>query len=233
MPLRQWAVVPAAGSGQRMGRHIPKQYLPLAGRTVIEWALAPLLAIPAIGRIVVPLASDDRHWSTLPVARDMRVTTTSGGATRADSVLAGLEALGNAAAPDDWVLVHDAARPCLALSDAEKLLAELADDSVGGLLATPLPDTLKRTGDDQRVAATVPREGLWRALTPQMFRLGTLRNALEHCRRQGIVPTDEAAAIEALGFKPKLVAGRADNLKVTLAEDLVLAETILAGRDRK
>jgi len=214
-----------------MASDVPKQYLPLAGRTVIEYALAPFLAGQAFERVVVVLSAGDTLWPRLPVARDERILTAVGGATRAESVLAGLERLRDEADPQDWVLVHDAARPCLEVGDLHAFISVLEDDPVGGLLAAPLSDTLKRADVDLRVAATIPREGLWRALTPQMFRYRMLRDALERCRQHGIVPTDEAAAIESLGFKPRLVAGSADNCKVTLPEDLAFAARLLAGRD--
>jgi 2-C-methyl-D-erythritol 4-phosphate cytidylyltransferase len=212
-----------------MGAVVPKQYLPLAGRTVIEWSLAPFLAHERVARIVVALAGQDPRWSQTQLAFDARIVTTTGGKERMDSVLAGLRAL-HGAAPDDWVLVHDAARPCLAAADVERLLDELRDDAVGGLLAAPVVDTLKRADDEGRVAQTVAREKLWRALTPQMFRRDILQQALEAALAQGVAVTDEAQAVEALGLRPKLVAGDADNIKITLPEDLLRAERILRSR---
>lgn len=147
-----------------------------------------------------------------------------------DSVLAGLKALQTRAAPDDWVLVHDAARPCLATADLDRLVAELHDDAVGGLLAAPVVDTLKRADDSGRVAQTVARDKLWRALTPQMFRRDILQRALDGAVAQGIAVTDEAQAVEALGLRPKLVSGDADNIKITLPEDVLRAERILRSR---
>jgi 2-C-methyl-D-erythritol 4-phosphate cytidylyltransferase len=227
---RFWVVVPAAGSARRMGAAVPKQYLPLAGRTVIEWSLAPFLAHERTAAIVVALSPDDLRWPQTTLARDAKVFTTIGGAERMDSVLAGLRALQNRARPDDWVLVHDAARPCLSATDLDRLLTELDGDSVGGLLAAPVVDTLKRADDGGRVAQTVAREKLWRALTPQMFRNAILQRALESAQGQGIAVTDEAQAVEALGLHPKLVAGDADNIKITLPEDLSRAERILRSR---
>lgn len=225
-----WVIVPAAGSARRMGGAVPKQYLPLAGRTVLHWSLAPFLAHERVAGIVVALAAQDAHWRQTDLAREAKIMTTMGGAERMDSVLAGLERLHADAAPEDWVLVHDAARPCLPASDLQRLLDELHDDAVGGLLAAPVVDTLKRADESGRVACTVEREKLWRALTPQMFRRDILQRALEGARRDGISATDEAQAVEALGLQPKLVAGDADNIKITLPEDLPRAERILKAR---
>jgi 2-C-methyl-D-erythritol 4-phosphate cytidylyltransferase len=213
-----------------MGAAVPKQYLPLAGRTVIEWSLAPFLAHPRTAGIVVALSADDQRWSQTALAGDAKIATTSGGVERMDSVLAGLRALQDRIVPDDWVLVHDAARPCLSASDLDRMLNELSDDAVGGLLAAPVVDTLKRADEGGRVSQTVPREKLWRALTPQMFRYVLLQRALESAQAKGVAVTDEAQAIEALGLQPKLVAGDADNIKVTLPEDLPRAERILRSR---
>ena len=228
-----WVVVPAAGSARRMGASVPKQYLPIAGRTVIEHALRPFLARAECRGIVVALASDDRYFATLPVARDTRLRTVIGGAERTDSVRAGLRALATSselgtATASDWVLVHDAARPCLSEADLLALLQHVQHDEIGGLLAAPVVDTLKRADQNGRVAATVDRSALWHALTPQMFRVGILERALE--RAQG--NTDEAQAVEALGAQPKLVRGSIENLKVTVPEDVARAERILLSRDQ-
>jgi 2-C-methyl-D-erythritol 4-phosphate cytidylyltransferase len=232
---RYFAIVPAAGSGARFGAELPKQYLPLSGRPLIHHTLAALCRSPRLERVLVVLAPDDAHWRTHDW-RDLGPaleTVYTGGATRADSVLAGLRALATAAAADDWVLVHDAARPCLSQAMLTSLFDELSDEvgneSAGGLLAVPVADTLKRADADGRVAATAARDGLWQAQTPQMFRYGALLTALE----AGRDVTDEAGAMEAAGYKPKLVKGDASNLKVTYPADLALAELILfARRDR-
>ncbi len=225
---RHYAIVPAAGSGSRFGSDTPKQYLPLAGQPLIHHTLAALCRHPAIDRVWVVLSPGDEwwreyDWSALGPKLE---TVFHGGATRAQSVASGLKAAQMAAAEDDWVLVHDAARPCLAAAMIDALVAELADDPVGGILAVPVADTLKRADVQQRAAATVPRDGLWQAQTPQMFRYGTL------CRALAANPdvTDEAGAIEALGLKPRLVKGDASNLKVTYPADLSLAEAILRSR---
>jgi len=225
---RYFAIVPAAGSGSRFGAEKPKQYLSLLGRPLIHHTLAALVACPEIERVWVVLSPDDaewsRHdWSDLGAKLE---TVRCGGATRADSVGNGLRAAAMVAAEDDWVLVHDAARPCLSADMLAALLRELADDPVGGILAVPVADTLKRADAEQRVAATEPRDGLWQAQTPQMFRYGRLAEALENCR----AVTDEAGAIEAMGLKPKLVKGDSTNLKVTFPADLALAAMILRGR---
>jgi 2-C-methyl-D-erythritol 4-phosphate cytidylyltransferase len=224
---RFWVVIPAAGSARRMGASlIPKQYLPLCGATVIEHALRPFLARRECAGIVVVLSATDDRWSSLAAARDPRVTTTIGGGERTDSVRAGVAALKPRAPQGDWVLVHDAARPCLSDEDLGQLLESLAEDEVGGLLAAPVVDTLKRAAASGRVEATIDRTGLWRALTPQMFRLRILERALA----LGPAATDEAQAVEALGLQPKLVEGSADNLKITVPEDLIRAERILSAR---
>jgi 2-C-methyl-D-erythritol 4-phosphate cytidylyltransferase len=227
---RAWAVVPAAGSGRRMGNALPKQYLALRGKPLLSWSLAPLLACERIEAIVLVVAAEDEAWR--PLTQDEgRVLSAEGGAERCHSVLNGLARLAGLAADDDWVLVHDAARPCLSREELDALFLALDDDPVGGLLAVPLADTLKAAGEAGRVARTVPREGLWRALTPQMFRYGLLRDALAAAIRAGITATDEAAAIEHAGFRPLLVPGFAANLKVTGPEDLTLAEAVLRRRE--
>jgi 2-C-methyl-D-erythritol 4-phosphate cytidylyltransferase len=208
-----------------MGAEMPKQYLPLAGRPLIRHALATLCAVPAIERVYVVLAPDDQHWPGMdePAAK-LRVLR-CGGASRAESVANGLVAMAGEVVPDDWVLVHDAARACLTVAHVEKLIREVADDSVGGILAVPVADTLKREGNG-RIVDTVPREHLWQAQTPQMFRHGLLSRAL----KASPAVTDEAGAVEALGLQPKLVAADATNLKATFPLDLHLAEWILANR---
>ena len=225
---RYFAIVPAAGSGSRFGAETPKQYLGLLGRPMIHHTLAALVACPAIERVWVVLSPDDPFWSRYDWSDlgSKLETVRCGGASRAESVSNGLRAAATAAADDDWILVHDAARPCLSAEMLGNLLAELADDPVGGILAVPVADTLKRADDKQRVASTEPRDGLWQAQTPQMFRYARLNEALGCC----LNVTDEAGAVEALGLKPKLVRGDATNLKVTYPADLALAAMILRGR---
>ena len=220
--------MPAAGTGTRMGDSLPKQYLPLAGRPLIHQALRTLCASPRIARVFVVLAEADGEWARHPWSEPgaAPVALRCGGPTRADSVRNGLRAMADEAAADDWVLVHDAARPCLTLQQIDALIAAVGDDAVGGILAAPVADTLKRAGADGRIDATVPREALWQAQTPQMFRYGLLCQALAQAR--GV--TDEAAAIEALGHRPRLVHSDAANLKVTYPADLALAGRILLDR---
>jgi 2-C-methyl-D-erythritol 4-phosphate cytidylyltransferase len=229
MSDRIWVVIPAAGVGRRMAGAIPKQYLSLNDRTVIEWSLAPVLARPDVAVVLIALSPSDNVFATLPLASDARVRTTFGGVERSDSVLNGLNAL--QADDRDWVLVHDAARPCLHADDLDALINSLRDDDVGGLLATPVADTLKSSNENQRVSLTVPRKNLWRALTPQMFRFDVLHRALSQAAASGVTVTDESAAVERLGLSPKLVAGRSDNIKITVPEDLALAGHILSDHN--
>lgn len=217
-----WALIPASGVGSRMAADRPKQYLEVAGKTIIEHSLACFLDHPQLLGIVVSLAADDPYWPHLACATEPRLQRADGGRERADSVLNGLLRLSELGARDeDWVLVHDAARPNLARSDLDLLLAELAGDAVGGLLAVPARDTLKRTGPDGRVRETVDRSTIWQAYTPQMFRLGELQRALADALLAGVAITDEASAMEWAGHAPRLIEGRADNLKVTRPEDLL------------
>jgi 2-C-methyl-D-erythritol 4-phosphate cytidylyltransferase len=221
---RYWAVIPAAGGGTRMGQSRPKQYLPLRDRTLLEWSVAPFLDTEWIDGVVVVLAKSDSEFARLPIARHPKIVTTLGGAARAQSVLAGLEAVAQrtTAFREVYALVHDAARPCVLWSDIEKLCEEAADEN-GGLLALPVTDTLKE-GRQGRVNGTTDRSALWRAQTPQLFELERLTRALRDCGRDAVEVTDEASAMERAGFKPRLVRGRESNIKVTYPEDLRLAE---------
>ena len=218
---RVWAIVPAAGSGARFAasaaHSAPKQYAPLHGATVLEWSLRALLAEPRVHAVVVALAADDAHWPSVAARlQSPKLSTARGGANRQDSVMNGLDALASQAAADDWVLVHDAARPCLSAADLRALLDALdtagpADgtaDSAGAVLAAPIVDTVKRELGDR--VATVDRQGLWRALTPQVFAFAQLRHALEEAALAGIAVTDEAQAIERMGLRPNLVPGSND-----------------------
>lgn len=223
---RYLALVPAAGSGSRFGGPSPKQYLQLNGRPLMWHTLQALSQVEAISEVVLVLSPsdewfDDFDWN-LPKLRVHRV----GGSSRAESVRNGLEVM--AARAEDWVLVHDAARCCLSVAAVERLIATLADDPVGGLLALPVPDTVKRADAEGRISTTVPRQGLWLAQTPQMFRAGLLGQALARSMTEEV--TDEAAAIEQYGHKPRLVEGDAQNFKVTFPRDLALARAILASR---
>ena len=237
--MRYWLVMPAAGSGSRFGSGVRKQYAPLEGRTVIEWALAPFIGDRRCAQLVVALARDDADWkkvaARLAASGASAVTTVEGGERRSDSVRRALESLAASASPSDWVLVHDAARPCLDPADLGRLLDRLGTHPVGGLLATRVSDTLKRAariggGADPPVAETVERSDLWRALTPQMFRFGPLCAALDRAHAAGRFPSDEAQALEWLGERPVLVEGDSMNLKITLAADLALAAAVLRAR---
>jgi 2-C-methyl-D-erythritol 4-phosphate cytidylyltransferase len=227
---RHYALVPAAGSGARFGSEVPKQYLELAGKPLIHHALAALCSCPRIDRVWVILSPGDPWWGEYDwtgLGEKLHVVF-CGGATRGQSVANGLAAAAGVLADDDWVLVHDAARPCLSQAMLAALCDELADDPVGGLLAVPVADTLKRSDGQQRVVATLPRDALWQAQTPQMFRYRLLCEALAG----NFALTDEAGAVEAAGFQPRLVRAEASNLKVTFPADLRLAELILQGRNQ-
>jgi 2-C-methyl-D-erythritol 4-phosphate cytidylyltransferase len=220
------ALVPAAGSGSRMGSATPKQYLPLLGKPLLVHTLAALAAAPDIDRVVLVLSPEDEWFDSDAVGVDQKLTVLGcGGASRAETVRNGLTALAGEVAADDWILVHDAARPCLTPADIGRLIATLRGDPVGGILAVPVADTLKRSNGSDQIAATVPRDGLWRAQTPQMFRHGMLLDALRRAADDSI--TDEASAIEALGHAPRLVPGSERNIKVTYPADLTLAALYL------
>ncbi len=230
--MRYFLVIPAAGSGRRFASAVPKQYAPLGSSTVIEHALAAFEADPDCAGICVALAAGDADWPVIAARRTRLIETTEGGEQRAHSVRNALRALATRVREDDWIMVHDAARPCFAAADLALLKRELSSHPVGGLLAVPLADTLKRALEPAshvtHVDATLDRDGLWRAATPQVFRFGMLLRALEAALASGRMPTDEAQAIEWSGQRPRLVAGRADNIKVTTADDLALAGAILS-----
>ena len=232
MAERTWFVIAAAGSATRFGGLVPKPYLRIAGRTLLEHGLRALLSVKGMAGGVAVLANGDRRFERLPLALRRRVVAVAGGPTRADSVLNGLQAL-ITAGERDWVLVHDAARPCVRRRDIEALVAACRRDPVGGLLAVPVADTVKESDGRGRSERSVPRERLWRAQTPQMFRLGALRDALTQALAAGFDPGDEAAAIERAGLAPRLVEGSPLNVKVTRPADLAFAEAALrAGRRR-
>ena len=227
-----WAVVPAAGSGARMAAAIPKQYLPLHGKTVLQHTLERLLDHPHIRAVVLVLAPDDPHWPRIAEQYAGRpLVTVHGGAERSHSVLNGLRALAGRAAPEEWVLVHDAARPCVRREDIDLLLERLRDHPVGGLLGIPVADTKKRVDRDGNVLETVDRSDLWRALTPQMFRYHALLDALQAALKRGRVVTDESSAIEIAGHRPRMLEGHADNIKITRPQDLALAEWYLGQQE--
>lgn len=221
-----WFVVPAAGIGSRFGGDLPKQYLPVCGKRIIEHTLERLISLEPAG-IVVAISPGDTLWPTLSISSHPLIHCVAGGEERADSVTNALALLAGMAARDGWVLVHDVARPCVRVEDIARLIRELKDSPVGGILAVPVSDTLKEVGADLRIEKTRDRSTLWAAMTPQMFRIGLLRQALEQAKQKKRVPTDEAMAVELAGFRPVVVSGSRDNIKITRPEDLAIAEAIL------
>jgi 2-C-methyl-D-erythritol 4-phosphate cytidylyltransferase len=225
--LKCWAIVPAAGIGTRMGAEIPKQYLQLNGKTILEHTLERLLELPLLAGIVVTINPFDELWDSLAIASHPKVIRVDGGQERSDSVLNGLHHLQSKLDKLDWVLVHDAARPCVELDNIEGLVNELEDHLVGGILGVPVSDTIKRINREYGIETTVDRQVLWQAQTPQMFRYGILLEALERAAKHGAAITDEASAVEQMGYYPLMVEGRRDNIKITRPEDLPMAELIL------
>lgn len=218
------AVVPAAGIGSRMQTECPKQYLKIGDKTILEHAVASLMAHPRVAHVVIAISPTDSWFASLPLASNPNITVIKGGAQRADSVLAGLNVVQGA----QWVLVHDAARPCLHQDDLARLLAITETSKIGGILAAPVRDTMKRGEPGKNlIAHTVDREDLWHALTPQLFPLELLRSCLQRALDEHASITDEASALEYCGFHPELISARADNIKVTRPEDLALAEFYL------
>lgn len=226
-----WVVVPAAGRGSRVGGDVPKQYRTLLGRPLMQHTLERLVSHPRIAGVAVVLSADDAFWPGWSELHGKPVRTATGGTERADSVLAGVRSLPTSVGDNDWVLVHDAARPCLRHDDLDRLLDRGCAHPVGAILAAPVSDTLKRAGATGGIARTEPRAGLWRALTPQLFRRGPLQHALQSAASDGVAITDEAMAMERLGHAPLLVEGAADNIKVTTPADLAFAEFLLARMD--
>jgi len=221
-PLQFWAVVPAAGVGKRMLADRPKQYLPLMEKTVLDHTLLRLLDADIFSAVVVAISAADPYWSTLEISQHSRIIQAKGGKERADSVLSALHCLSNQANDEDWVLVHDAARPCLTVGDIHLLVESLKSEVVGGILALSSHDTLKQV-QNKTISQTIDRRTIWRALTPQMFRYGLLKQALQAAVGNSAV-TDEASALELQGYQPKIVEGRSDNIKITRPEDLALAQ---------
>lgn len=220
------AVVPAAGVGSRMQADRPKQYLKISGKTILEHTVEKLLTHPAVEKVIVAISDGDPYYPQLSLATNPDVIRVSGGKERADSVLSALDYIeSNELA--QWAMVHDAARPCFCLNDIDNLIAAAEANQLGGILATPVRDTMKRANAQQNIDHTVDREALWHALTPQLFRAQPLTQALSQALEQGVQITDEASAIEWLGETPALVKGRADNIKITQPEDLALAEFYL------
>ena len=220
--IKFWAVVPAAGVGKRMNADRPKQYLELADKTVIEHTLLRLLSANVFTAVAVAISKEDPYWPELEVAKHEKIITADGGKERADSVLSALKSIRSLAADEDWVLVHDAARPCITATDIKLLIETLRDDEVGGILALSSHDTLKDV-QGKNILGTLDRSHIWRALTPQMFKYGSLKNALEIAEGNPAI-TDDASALELQGLQPKIVEGRPDNIKITRPEDLALAQ---------
>lgn len=231
--ISNWAIVPAAGSGSRMAADVPKQYLKILGKTILEHTVERLASHPQITGVVVAIAPDDKYWDSLSFNTNKPVVKTLGGAERCHSVKNALYEVTRHAKDQDWVLVHDAARPCLRHEDLDKLFKQLSQHMVGGLLGYPVKDTMKRADDKQRVAETVDRSHLWHALTPQMFRLHLIKKVLNESIQKGVVVTDESSAMEQAGYQPKLVEGHADNIKITTPEDLAVAEALLSHLSSK
>lgn len=222
-----WAIIPAAGMGRRMGTGVAKQYLRIGHRTVLELTVERLHKLGEIEAIVLVLSPFDSSWKFLNTSHFANIVTVAGGEERSLSVWNGLEHLRELAADDDWVLVHDAVRPCVAVSDIARLMSSLENDPVGGLLATPIKETVKKANKAGVIEETLDRKQLWLAATPQMFRYGILREAMEAALKRQVPVTDEASAVEAMGYPVRLIQGRADNIKITHPEDLKLAEFIL------
>lgn len=227
-----WCVVPAAGTGKRFGAAIPKQYLKLNGKTVLENTLERLLNVSAIEQIVVAISAEDHQFKALAIATHPKIKTVIGGEERYHSVLNGLLYLSNRGHDQDWALVHDVARPCVRSVDIHKLVHEVTQfDAVGGLLANPVRDTMKRSDHTNQIIETVDRDNLWHALTPQLFRLSVLRGAIEQALEHGVNVTDEASAMERLGHQPLLVEGHPDNIKITHPQDLPLAALFIQQQE--
>ena len=227
---RYWVVIPAAGAGSRMQSDTPKQYLQVCGKTILEHTLDCFIDHKSIGGIYIAISDGDEYWSQTAYANHPAIETVTGGAERCHSVLNSLDHLAAHTDVNDWVLVHDAARPCVRIEDIERLIAALETGEQGGLLGVPVADTMKRVDDQQAVTATVNRDDLWHAYTPQMFRLGALRAALRAAIAAGKTVTDEANAMELAGFSPRMVQGSRDNIKITLPADLALAAFYLQTR---
>ena len=224
-----WGVLPAAGSGSRFGAEVPKQYLSVGGRAVISWSIETLLAAP-LRSLIVALSPGDSHWPTLGWDAEARVETCAGGAQRQQSVLKALAALQGRAAEDDWILVHDAVRPCVRAEDIANLIEATAAGGDGGMLGWPVDNSLKRVADSMAVLDNVDRRQCWNAATPQMFRYGVLRDALRRAEERGASHTDESAAVMAAGGGVRMVSCAKDNIKITHEPDLALAGFILERR---
>ena len=227
--LKYWVVIPAAGEGLRMGVDKPKQYISINNKTIIEHTIDCFIYREEIEKIIVAISKEDEFWSTLEISDHDKIMTVSGGKERYQSVLNSLKMLSSEAEDDDWVMVHDAARPCLNQSAIDRLIIQLKGHDIGGILAMPCRDTMKRSNDTGEIDETVERQSLWHAQTPQMFKYGKLLLAIQDALKNKAVVTDEAMAVERLGFKPMLVLGHQENIKLTYKDDL---ESLKAYLDR-
>lgn len=227
MSSKLWAIVPAAGVGQRVGGPIPKQYLRLHGKAVIEWTIDRLLDLPDLHAVVAVVSEGDEYWRSLSVANHKQVRRAPGGPERCYSVLSGLSLISDDASDSDWVIVHDAVRPCVRVKDIEKLMNQCRQRGAGGILAMPVRDTMKRANSGAAIIETLDRSCMWHALTPQCFRYGELKSALQQALAGGLKITDEASAMECAGVRPLVVEGHSDNIKVTLPQDVQLAAYFL------
>jgi len=236
-----WAVIPAAGVGKRMQSATPKQYLPLLGRSILYHSVSLFIQHPKIDGVAIAVSEGDEYWPEVKQQLDTlqkelgsnkTILIAPGGKERSDSVYSALNCLTDSLTNNDWVLVHDAARPCLILDDIDKLISQLSDQTIGGLLGLPMADTVKFCNSQQNVEKTVDRSHLWRALTPQMFRFGQLFVALKHAQENNLPITDESSALELLGYKPVMIEGHNENIKITHPDDLALAEKFLL-KDQK
>ena len=224
---KYWVIVPSAGIGARMQSDTPKQYLPLNGKPILSHVIDTFSAMSEIEKVVVALHAKDHWWPTLSLSHSQKVLTVIGGEKRVHSVLLGLSFLNDYASDDDWVLVHDAARPCVTADAVRRLIKEVGDHAVGGLLGLPVVDTLKQVSQQGDVQKTVSRDGLWRAQTPQMFRYGLLKQSIENALKDKQIITDEASAVEYADLQPKMVLGNVQNIKITFPEDIAIAQQFL------
>ncbi len=230
--LNYWALIPAAGVGKRMGSDKPKQFQMIGKQSVLEHSIQALSNVERLQRLVIVSDATAEVTALIDRDNDAILRRVDGGAERCHSVLNGLQSLAQQANDDDWILVHDAARPCVRIDDIKKLVQQLNDTAVGGVLGVPVHDTMKRTTADDFVQKTEPREHLWHAQTPQMFRYGLLKAALQQAISDGFEVTDESSAMEHAGHHPLMVEGHADNIKITRPEDLQLAEYYLHQQGR-
>lgn len=226
-----WAILPAAGAGKRFSNEKPKQFFQLNGQPVAEHSLGRLLTVSQLEQIIVPSDIDCSGWSQIPSLSHTKVKQVNGGEHRANSVLNGLLSISESAAEDDWVLVHDIARPCITSEDIQKLITAVKAHPVGGILTATVNETLKKVNSDQHIKATENRAEFRLAQTPQLFKYGLLKQAIERCLQADIIPTDEAFAIERAGLSVLSVKGRHDNIKITHKEDLAIASAILKSQE--